>query len=47
LDFPKNAPVILEIIEPNSTKVKRVKLKVANVDNDMCTIDDSIKREER
>jgi len=40
LDFPENAPVIMEIIEPNDTRVRRIKFKVNKIDNDMCTIDD-------
>jgi hypothetical protein len=45
-DFPENAPLIMEIIEPNDIKVRRIKFKINKVDNDMCTIDDNIKRDE-
>ncbi|ORX54200.1 hypothetical protein BCR36DRAFT_15708 [Piromyces finnis] len=46
VDFPENAPVILEIIKPNETKVRRIKLKVSKVDNEMCVIDDNFKKVE-
>jgi len=36
----------MEIIEPNDIKVRRIKFKINKVDNDMCTIDDNIKRDE-